>query len=91
MITREIILNKCKEAKELKSSLYIVYIDNEIKFMFSKEPSFIFLKENNLSYEDNLIQGLEPETVLRYDNCNDMSVNSLVELINNKYNPLTSG
>ena len=59
--------------------------------MFSKEPSFIFLKENNLSYEDNLIQGLEPETVLRYDNCNDMSVNSLVELINNKYNPLTSG
>ena len=85
MITRKMIIDKCKEAKELKSSLYIVYIDKEIKFMISNQPSWIFLKENNLSYDDNLIQGLEPETVLRYDNCNDMSLNSLIELINNKY------
>lgn len=86
MITRKMIIDKCKEAKELKSFLYIVNIDNEIKFMFSNQPSWIFLKENNLSYDDNLIQGLEPETALRYDNCNDMSLNTLVELINNKYN-----
>jgi hypothetical protein len=85
MITKEIILKKCKEAREQKSSLYIVNINNEIKFMFSKNPSWEFLKENNLSYEENLIQGLEPETVLRYDNCNDMSVNTLVEMINKKY------
>lgn len=85
MITREIIINKCKEAIQLFSFLYILNIDNEIKFMFSNEPSWIFLKENNLSYDENLIQGLNPEAVLRYDNCNDISVNSLVELINNEY------
>lgn len=85
MITRDIIINKCKEAKKLKSFLYLVIIDDKFKFMFSNEPSFIFLKENNLSYDDNLIQGIEPDAVLKYDNCNDMSVNSLVELINNKY------
>jgi len=84
MITRDIIINKCKEAKKLFSFLYLVIIDNKFKFMFSNEPSWIFLKENNLN-DSNLVQGLNPDAVIRYDNCNDMSVNSLVEMINNEY------
>jgi hypothetical protein len=89
MITKEIILNKCKEAKNLKSFLYLIIIDNEFKFMFSNQPSWIFLKENNLN-DSNLVQGLNPDVVLKYDNCNDMSVSLLVELINNEYIGITN-
>jgi hypothetical protein len=88
MITKEIILSKCKEAKNFKSFLYLIAIDNKFKFMFSNEPSWIFLKENNLN-DSNLVQGLNPDTVLKYDNCNDMSVSTLVDMINKEYAGIT--
>ncbi|HBJ1650380.1 TPA: hypothetical protein LA460_000284 [Clostridium botulinum] len=81
MITKQIIINKCKEALKLDLNVYIVKIDNKIKFMFSNQTSWEFLKQTGLNYND-ILQGLVPKDILKYGSCNDNSLDIIVDMCN---------
>ena len=66
MLNKEILINKAKEARTIKGSVYIVKINNNIKIMTSKSGfSEDFLKKYNLDYDKNLIIGLTANEILK--------------------------
>lgn len=85
LITENIIIDRCKKALKNKKSLYIVNIDNTIQFIESNLPSWEFLKKYNLDSK-NLIQGLCPESILKYKNCNDNSLSLIIDMCNKSVN-----
>ncbi len=90
MLNKEILTNKAKEAKTIKGNIYIVKIDKNIKIMVSNTIcSDDFLQQNDLDYSVNLIIGLTPDDILKYDygiyNGWETNMNNVIEAINGDY------
>ena len=90
MLNKEILINKAKEARTIKGSVYIVKINNNIKIMTSKSGfSEDFLKKYNLDYDKNLIIGLTANEILKENhgtyNGWETDINNIIEAINKDY------
>lgn len=90
MLDKKMLLEKAREAQKNNSYLYITHEDDNFKFYTNDRIcSGDFLRKYDL-VNDNLVIGLTPDSVLRYDCAvymqRDMSIQTLIELLNNKYN-----
>lgn len=86
MLNKELLVKFVKPLKEKNIGLFIIKDDNKIKLIAYKGFTEDFLKEYNYSYDNNLIVGTTPDSIIIYDNIiyrgYEMSINHFIEYFN---------
>lgn len=81
-MTKQEFINSCSMNKG--ADLYFFNIEGGVVIKTDKKKmsSLDFLNEIGCKYED-LIIGVSTESILKYSQCNDMSIERIIEKINN--------
>lgn len=72
----------CKDNR--KSNIYFLKDGNSliIKIDNKKIDSSDFLNKNGYSYKENLIIAISPDSILKYGQCNDISIDTIIDRVN---------
>ena len=91
MITKKMLIEKAKAAKQENCNLWMVIDHNkELNLIIdSSSNSNVFLNKYNYTYDDNLIQAFTPDMIVKYDYANynggSVSLELFLSIINEKY------